>query len=1286
MTSGAVDSVTVLYALHGILPAKVFRGPNLEKDPRPQNEWHWRVETREFRDLETLHAVLAEVSATPTACVIRGAPLDDTDRSRTRRRKEHFADVPRRWAMLDFDGIAAPDGLDWLNRPAETVAFLQSLLPAAFQGVGCRFNYSGSAGTAAGGGIRMHLWFIFDRPVSNAALKAWLGDLVKPEGGRLVDPALFRPVQPHFTAAPLFLDGARDPVPLRSGIWRSARDVVAVGEVAAWHEERQPREAVAPVGAPTPRALAPAGGGGFDFYLSRIGDHADGFHEPASRAAGAWFAARRGRDLEEAELLLRLTDAMRAAPVRPGEAREAERQQRIADLPRLVADIKRAELSNVVGSVCPPPIGMFALPFADAERDLAAAVRAAFAEIEKRLPDDGAPAVTAPAVRLFDPLPCLAITADLGLGKTRSTVAALVELAARRPHAERYAYFVPTITLAEQVARDLDEMAGRRIAGLWRGATQPDPADASRTMCRRAPELVEAVHAAGDEINTLCKGCPFHPRHSDDPCGYLTQSTGDERIIVMTTAMLAHARPEAMRGRPFSLAVVDELNVLSFVIGVTAGEDDAARIRVDLRKLGARRRKASAEASNRANDYDEACARLKAVVAQHDARGEPLSRPRLEAADLTGAICKSAAGEVRNRWALPIAKGGSDAEILRAIRTAAEGGNPPHHETLMWRLLGDFLAGDGNDQSINLHATGGRYIDVAALIPINKLWLGMPMLVLDATLDEEIARQLLPNLQVTGRIAVQETAVYRVVVIGQEFSKAYLRGGRGGGERQGEHGAHLQSIAELIAAVAHAARADAGNAVGPLVGCIVQKEFVEPLRSHLARLKASDLVIVMHFNNVRGRNDMARVRVLFDIGRPLPQVGQLEKTTEVFFGRRLVGAIGGGAPFEKRPAALRMRDGTGRRVEVRSHPDARANRVLGYMVDGEVRQADGRGRGVRRTAENPLLVVDMTGTASSPARPIDEVVAAGELIGCASPVRLLSGIGIIPADSAAAAKLLDWSDSSLREAIGAAAAGPNALARITALDGSGPAGVGSDLLRTALTEPTPADLAGFRSFTYRAAGRQRARQHRVLIDVRRHRDPRAALEAALGPLASFEPAEPPQWLADAAAARRAALHARLFGPAPAPAAGGARSISVSCAACAPGNVREVAECARLIRFYRRAGHLAPVEIGASSAAATSSRDGGFRSEPGAPAPFNKKPTDNLSPPTFTLPVIARALGFSARAIEGLRASPRVKSLKRRGLPMEKAILLEMRCRVGEEKFGEAIKGLTADKPMRSAAS
>lgn len=71
------------------------------------------------------------------------------------------------------------------------------------------------------GKIRVHLWYWLGKPVSNSNMRAWLSELP-------LDLSLFRTVQPHFTANPIFLDGAVDPWSNRLGMFNAGHDVFAV--------------------------------------------------------------------------------------------------------------------------------------------------------------------------------------------------------------------------------------------------------------------------------------------------------------------------------------------------------------------------------------------------------------------------------------------------------------------------------------------------------------------------------------------------------------------------------------------------------------------------------------------------------------------------------------------------------------------------------------------------------------------------------------------------------------------------------------------------------------------------------------------------------------------------------------------------------------------------------------------------------------------------------------------------------------------------------------------------
>jgi len=155
-----------------------------------------------INDLVDLYDLLEALEGDPHQCIIRGKPIASGAWVRRTYREESepgFLSQELDWLCLDIDGAQLPDEADmhmpwmWVGR----------YLPAPLQRAGCILQWSSSAGVKEG--LRAHFWFLLDRPVCDKSLKAW----VKSLGG--FDTGLYQPVQPHYTARPLF-DGIDDPL------------------------------------------------------------------------------------------------------------------------------------------------------------------------------------------------------------------------------------------------------------------------------------------------------------------------------------------------------------------------------------------------------------------------------------------------------------------------------------------------------------------------------------------------------------------------------------------------------------------------------------------------------------------------------------------------------------------------------------------------------------------------------------------------------------------------------------------------------------------------------------------------------------------------------------------------------------------------------------------------------------------------------------------------------------------------------------------------------------------
>lgn len=178
-------------------------------------------------DLAGLHQLLRRLLPAARFCIVRAAPIDAA-RVRRVRRLLHacpetgegatLREVPRRWVAVDIDGLPLPAGTDPRDLAA-CAKIARAALPFDFR------DAAGIVQATAGHGIkpgaRLRWWAWLSRPTTGAELDAWFT-------GCPVDLATFRPVQPIFTAAPLFDAGMMDPVPERLALVPGAREVVAV--------------------------------------------------------------------------------------------------------------------------------------------------------------------------------------------------------------------------------------------------------------------------------------------------------------------------------------------------------------------------------------------------------------------------------------------------------------------------------------------------------------------------------------------------------------------------------------------------------------------------------------------------------------------------------------------------------------------------------------------------------------------------------------------------------------------------------------------------------------------------------------------------------------------------------------------------------------------------------------------------------------------------------------------------------------------------------------------------
>lgn len=263
-------------------------------------------------DIYSLFDVIVEASNDPTAFIIRGGLKNGVDPSRPVNRRwydrpgdpAHFEEVPRQWAMLDFDNVAANDNIDLIDDPESAVeGVIYDHLPGVYRDVSCVWQLSSGAGsTDPDGTLSAHLWFWLDRPWSNEELK-----LFHAAHAPSVDKTLFRTVQPHYIANPVFQKPFIDPLPRRIGLMQREFGVLTLPQI----------DLTAPIYQKAREGLT-GNVRGFEAKLELLGDGPglNGFNDVITPATAAYVCKRFPHEINYETIKRIIREAIDKAPIR----------------------------------------------------------------------------------------------------------------------------------------------------------------------------------------------------------------------------------------------------------------------------------------------------------------------------------------------------------------------------------------------------------------------------------------------------------------------------------------------------------------------------------------------------------------------------------------------------------------------------------------------------------------------------------------------------------------------------------------------------------------------------------------------------------------------------------------------------------------------------------------------------------------------------------------------------------------------------------------------------------
>lgn len=679
--------------------------------------------------------------------------------------------------------------------------------------------------------------------------------------------------------------------------------------------------------------------------------------------------------------------------------------------------------------------------------------------------------------------PAASARVDTGTGKSAMArlVAwkALATMRGKLNDNRTFAVAVSTIELAEDAVASFHDMQSDFVAAIWRGREQPDPGNSGNAMCLNL-DAVRDAHKAGvsvqsgvcfkpapkNVLNAVPHKCPFYDR-----CGYQRQREQKADVWYMAHQLIFQKKQAAF-GDVAGL-IVDESCWQAGLEGV----DKPITLALDALVV-----------NDTVYDDDFATERLRFLrhrvldVLNSEPDG-PLRREALLAVGMTPEAANEARGyESRRLSETAIVPGMSSQERAPILHRFGEHNRTIKRLMLFWTAVEALLRGTEDDPLAaqyradvsrkpvqnatpaelsgwaSLAHEGSKAGPVRILMlkgrkPIGEGW-GVPTLLMDADLHTGMMQRFWPYFVQMLDCRTETPHQYVIQVVGRHgYGKTWLQDEK-----------HLRETAAVVNRFMH------GATTALLV---TNKEIKDRLPKIWLKPEHVDTA---HFNSVAGIDKWNRVSKMGVVGSANPPPAEVEKLAEALTGEHIP-PIGG--PYPRRIVMRELENGSYVAAESDYHPNETAEAIRYQIRTGGNGQAVGRGRGVQRTADNPVSIMVMDDSVLPfPVRLVDAADLA------ASPWDLMMAAGGVafgnPEDASLVYPELWEKPETARKAFQRAEAEPT---------GTNPAKYKDGLLSGEC--PT---------WHYRKVGdRQKTRE--VVIDPARVPDPAAWLAERLGPLA-----------------------------------------------------------------------------------------------------------------------------------------------------------------------------------------
>ena len=214
-----------------------------EKINHFKNGYLGNISVQQFQSFDDFSKLLTGLESNPYAFIVRGSIRDGVDLSKPypRRKKLEkyeakgqghtvaFYEGSESWLCFDIDKM--PLSKLGINKPineldiSATIRLLIATYAPELADVSCHYQLSSSCGWTDSTSLSCHLFFVLKNPLSNPQAKLFAQAVNDRAGFGLFDTALYQAVQPHFTAAPIIVAPAIDPIAgKRSGQIRYEQD------------------------------------------------------------------------------------------------------------------------------------------------------------------------------------------------------------------------------------------------------------------------------------------------------------------------------------------------------------------------------------------------------------------------------------------------------------------------------------------------------------------------------------------------------------------------------------------------------------------------------------------------------------------------------------------------------------------------------------------------------------------------------------------------------------------------------------------------------------------------------------------------------------------------------------------------------------------------------------------------------------------------------------------------------------------------------------------------------